>query len=844
MRRTPLWLRRLVVGGVSVLTAGGASLVALASSASANPTFTLQRLAGPNRYATAAAIAEETFAANGSKTVVMASGTNFPDALAGAYLAGLDNAPILLTDPSVLPPETLAALKALKAATTVVIVGGATAVTPAVTTTLTNNGFTVTNVAGPTRYDTMQAIDTQNPAKVGTVGGATTGILATGNNFPDALGAGPLAFGHNFPIVLTDGSQTTVTAQALAVIKTDKITHLIEVGGSAAINPAQLTQLTGMGITIDAESGPDRSATSAALANDAINLGLVGNTHLNIANGFDPDVLGGSGLPAGFTPDALAGAPHGGAEGAPTLITLSPTSGGSVGGFISAHAFTLANGHIFGGTAAVSDALAQSFETAAGNAAAPIPTTFGVPATPVPTLGGGGNPPVGVTGAPVLIGASIVTNNFGSIAGNSIVRYTFNKPVSTFADLTDYSLDGFNSTATPIHPTIVNVDPADQSSVLAQYPFFVDVASYTLAVVGNDSLTTGAVKGFGASTNANPLGAVPLGGSTASTNAGQTAGPDLISAVVGPGPDQITYTFDKAFTVAVTATSFGFYNSVGTPFMGTSAVLAVDQKSVTINFAPADQVSTTAVRFFVKGIPVAPAVFSISSGKANPIGAVGGATTHPDLTGVTVDPAGPRVLDFTFDRSVLPAVVAADFFAYSSDDTATAAVSAVQTSTTTVQVTFPAGVNNIVLGGVIPGATHSSAADGGPAGLINTYGSAALGSSITASPGVTSGPDLVSANANASASQVTFNFDKVITTVTAGGFFVLAANGTATFGIAPAGTPVINGKSVTVTFPAGSVNTAVGAGVTSPVGEESSSTTTAATSAGVTANAPGSVAIS
>ena len=62
------------------------------------------RFAGNDRYDTAAKIATGTYAA--SDTVVIASGETYPDALAGAYAAGLASVPVLLVTRDDVPTST------------------------------------------------------------------------------------------------------------------------------------------------------------------------------------------------------------------------------------------------------------------------------------------------------------------------------------------------------------------------------------------------------------------------------------------------------------------------------------------------------------------------------------------------------------------------------------------------------------------------------------------------------------------------------------------------------------------------------------------------------------------
>ncbi len=68
-----------------------------------DPAF--RRLAGADRYATAAAISAASFA-NGAPVAYLATGANFPDALAGAVAAARAGGPLLLTTTDVLPTPT------------------------------------------------------------------------------------------------------------------------------------------------------------------------------------------------------------------------------------------------------------------------------------------------------------------------------------------------------------------------------------------------------------------------------------------------------------------------------------------------------------------------------------------------------------------------------------------------------------------------------------------------------------------------------------------------------------------------------------------------------------------
>jgi hypothetical protein len=86
------------------------------------------RLQGPNRYETAASVSRYAFP-NGAPVVIVASGTNFPDALVAAPFGV--RGPILLTEKDRLPIATANEIKRL-GAKEIIIVGGLSAVSQSV----------------------------------------------------------------------------------------------------------------------------------------------------------------------------------------------------------------------------------------------------------------------------------------------------------------------------------------------------------------------------------------------------------------------------------------------------------------------------------------------------------------------------------------------------------------------------------------------------------------------------------------------------------------------------------------------------------------------------------------
>jgi putative cell wall-binding protein len=93
-------------------------------------------VAGTDRYATAAATSRDAFNP-GVPVVYVATGLNFPDALAGAAAGGHLDGPVLLTDTTTLPDATRTELTRLKPAR-IAVLGSAPVVSDAVARRLYN----------------------------------------------------------------------------------------------------------------------------------------------------------------------------------------------------------------------------------------------------------------------------------------------------------------------------------------------------------------------------------------------------------------------------------------------------------------------------------------------------------------------------------------------------------------------------------------------------------------------------------------------------------------------------------------------------------------------------------
>ena len=219
--------RVALLGGTTALSANVATQVgALVPN--------VLRWQGADRFATAVAVSQQTYP-SGATTVYLATGMAFPDALAGAALAGLAGGPLLLTTGTTLPQATAAEITRLHPSS-IVVLGGTAAVSAQVATAAGTaaGGVTPSRLQGADRYQTADAIAA---VLVHLNGGtsATHGVLiATGQAFPDALAGGAFAAKTNRPLLLVP--QTYITPQTWQTVQDLGAASAIVLGGTTVVS--------------------------------------------------------------------------------------------------------------------------------------------------------------------------------------------------------------------------------------------------------------------------------------------------------------------------------------------------------------------------------------------------------------------------------------------------------------------------------------------------------------------------------------------------------------------------------------------------------------------------------
>lgn len=226
----------------SVTLLGGTNAISAGVEARLASSYQVRRVAGRDRFATAAAIADEMGA--GHPRAFLVVGDAFPDALSASAPAGMLAMPILLTSSDALPPSTLTALE--EAGTTeVVVAGGAAAVSEDVADELRGEGYLVTRVFGPSRYATAAQVNEWAQPQIPELDHSEL-VVALGERFPDALAGGPLAAKRRQLLMIVPGTDVHRDPHSSAFLADRAgrgLAHVTLLGGHAALSSFQHWQL-------------------------------------------------------------------------------------------------------------------------------------------------------------------------------------------------------------------------------------------------------------------------------------------------------------------------------------------------------------------------------------------------------------------------------------------------------------------------------------------------------------------------------------------------------------------------------------------------------------------------
>ena len=247
------------------------------------------RLYGKGRFDTMQAIVDKGFPHNGG-TVVIATGFGFKDALAASGLAGIYNAPVVLTDGKNLSPQAKSVLAKLKPKW-IYIAGGPSAVSENVSNQLKKaTGLSPWRVAGKNSAETSAklALEGKGHWKDGTA------IIATNKSFKDALSVAPIAYAKKYPILLADNGKS-LSKEVLDALSSIGTKQVIIVGGTGAVTKNVENQLNKKGISVKIRLGGNNGVeTSYKIASWGLANGMTAN-NMGVATSQNyPDALAGA----------------------------------------------------------------------------------------------------------------------------------------------------------------------------------------------------------------------------------------------------------------------------------------------------------------------------------------------------------------------------------------------------------------------------------------------------------------------------------------------------------------------------------------------------------------------
>ncbi|MGX5681055.1 cell wall-binding repeat-containing protein [Schumannella luteola] len=306
------WDDALFAQAGEVITIDGDDAITLDSIDLDERSLFYGRIAGPDRFATAVAIAQNAFPEDNPDVpvVYIANGLNYPDALAAGPVA-IEEGGVMLTVPPTSLPSVVATELARLSPDRVVIVGGE----PSVSTTVRNQ---IAAIVGSANVSRIGGSDRFATGRLLVESAFTTSdylYIATGLNYPDALSAGPAAGLRGAPVLLVNGGASGLDAASLELIESLAPTSIRIVGATASVSAGIEADLMAykaaraeQSVYVDVFrfAGMDRYATSYLINQDAF-----GRTDVVFVS-----------LGTNFA-DALTGGPLAGKWGSPLYLTQS-----------------------------------------------------------------------------------------------------------------------------------------------------------------------------------------------------------------------------------------------------------------------------------------------------------------------------------------------------------------------------------------------------------------------------------------------------------------------------------------------------------------------------------------
>lgn len=275
------------------LVAAAAITLGISNVAFAKDGFNVSRLYGADRYKTSISISNN-FNSGTVQNVIIASGKDFPDALAGSVLSKKLNAPIVLSGGTVNDSaDSIQYIKDhLDKNGTIYLLGGTASISNEFVDYMKNQGYNnFVRLGGKDRFDTNKYIVNSMNVEKG-----TPVVIANAYGFADALSVSSIAAQKGYPIIMT--STSSLSDEAKDMIKNIEPSQVYIIGGYASVGDNVVNQIKGMLPSLSNDkiiklAGQDRYETSLSVCK---HFNLDTDTAV-IANGENfPDALSGSAL--------------------------------------------------------------------------------------------------------------------------------------------------------------------------------------------------------------------------------------------------------------------------------------------------------------------------------------------------------------------------------------------------------------------------------------------------------------------------------------------------------------------------------------------------------------------
>lgn len=214
------------------------------------------RIAGQNRYESAAQISREQF--TNAKKVIVVNAQKYADALSATTLSD-GKYSILYTEKDSLPTATRNEIQRLNPVE-VYLLGGKQSISSGIENILKKYSNKVTRIAGRDRYETS--------AKVAAMSKKKNVVIASGENFSDPLYASSYAYSNNAKILLSSGKTLSRETRDYLLRNKSSIGKVTVVGGGQSISSATVRYIQSVtGKNVSRISGRNRYDGSVKVAN-------------------------------------------------------------------------------------------------------------------------------------------------------------------------------------------------------------------------------------------------------------------------------------------------------------------------------------------------------------------------------------------------------------------------------------------------------------------------------------------------------------------------------------------------------------------------------------------------